>query len=373
LSAPRRRAAPAPGHGVSHALPLPRDGGHGDHGGRRGHGDHGGQRAHGDHGGRRGHHNHGGRRGRLGSRHGARDGRAAAAFLLPFAALFLLTFVAPICYALFQSLLRPERSGPLGLGRAHPVFAGLGNYEQALNDGQFLAGFARVLLFALVQIPVMIALAAALALLLEAASARWVGFFRTAFFLPYGVPGVIASILWGFLYVPGISPLVEIAHLVGWDVDFLSRSMVLWSIANIVTWQFTGYNMLVLIAQLKAVPRELYEAARIDGAGAWQTARHIKLPLIRPALVLTTVFSIIGTIQLFAEPMVLKPLAPAIDSGFTPNLHAYQQAFKNNDQYGAAAEAVLLALVACALSFGFLRLVGAGGAASESRTRGEGR
>ncbi|MEV0599450.1 sugar ABC transporter permease [Streptomyces sp. NPDC050315] len=289
----------------------------------------------------------------------ARNARAAAGFLLPFLALFLLTFIAPIVYAIWQSLHKTERTGPLGLGGAErEVFAGLANYAQALADDRFLSGFGRVLLFGAVQIPLMIILATVLALLLESASARWVTFFRSAFFLPYGVPGVIASILWGFLYVPGISPLVKMAQEVGWDVDFLSRGTVLWSIANIVTWQFTGYNMLVLISQLKAVPQELYEAARIDGANARQVALHIKIPLIRPALVLTCVFSIIGTLQLFAEPMVLRPLASSIDSGYTPNLHAYSEAFVGNNQHLAAAEAVLLALVACVLSFGFLRLVG---------------
>ncbi|MEV6568323.1 carbohydrate ABC transporter permease [Streptomyces kronopolitis] len=292
----------------------------------------------------------------------ARRARAAAAFLLPFLALFALCFLAPIGYALQQSLFTTERTGPLGLGgREHEAFAGLANYAHALSDDRFLAGFGRVLLFGAVQIPLMIALATGLALLLDSASARGVAFFRTAFFLPYGVPGVIASILWGFLYVPGISPLVKIAGALGWDVDFLSRGTVLWSIANIVTWQFTGYNMLVLIAQLKAIPGELYEAARLDGASARQIARYVKLPLIRPALVLTGVFSIIGTLQLFAEPMVLRPLASAIDSGFTPNLHAYSAAFVGNNQHVAAAEAVFLALVACVLSFGFLRLVGGRG------------
>ncbi|WKX69997.1 carbohydrate ABC transporter permease [Streptomyces sp. XD-27] len=300
----------------------------------------------------------------------ARNARAAAGFLLPFLALFVLCFLAPIGYAVYQSLLKVERTGPLGLGgETRDVWAGFANYRHALEDDRFVAGFGRVLLFGAVQIPVMILLATALALLLDAASARWVGFFRTAFFLPYGVPGVIASILWGFLYVPGISPLVEMAHSAGWEVDFLARDTVLWSIANIVTWQFTGYNMLVLIAQLKAVPEELYEAARIDGANAWQVARHVKLPLIRPALVLTTVFSIIGTLQLFAEPMVLRPLANTIDSGYTPNLHAYNEAFTSNNQHIAAAEAVLLAVVACVLSFGFLRLVG-GGARRRGREDG---
>ncbi|MFI2263798.1 carbohydrate ABC transporter permease [Streptomyces tubercidicus] len=296
---------------------------------------------------------------RRASRTEARNARAAAMFVLPFFALFGLCFLAPIGYALHQSLFTTERTGPLGLGgQEHEVFAGLANYAQALSDDRFLTGFGRVLLFGAVQIPLMIVLATALALLLESASARGVPFFRSAFFLPYGVPGVIASILWGFLYVPGISPLVKIAGDLGWDVDFLARGTVLWSLANIVTWQFTGYNMLVLIAQLKAVPGELYEAARIDGAGAWQIARHLKIPLIRPALVLTGVFSIIGTLQLFAEPMVLRPLASSIDSGFTPNLHAYSEAFVGNNQHAAAAEAVLLALVACVLSFGFLRLTG---------------
>ncbi|MGI5257478.1 carbohydrate ABC transporter permease [Streptomyces angustmyceticus] len=307
----------------------------------------------------------GGGRPRRATRTRTRNARAAAGFVLPFLALFCLCFLAPLGYALHQSLHRTERTGPLGLGREHETFAGFANYAHALADDRFLAGFGRVLLFGAVQIPLMIVLATALALLLESASARGVAFFRTAFFLPYGVPGVIASLLWGFLYVPGISPLVKIADALGWHLDFLSRGTVLWSLANIVTWQFTGYTMLVLIAQLKSVPGELYEAARIDGASAWQVARHIKIPLIRPALQLTGVFSIIGTLQLFAEPMVLRPLASSIDSGYTPNLHAYSEAFVGNDPQVAAAEAVLLALVACALSFGFLRL--AGGHAGERR------
>ncbi|MGW8376440.1 sugar ABC transporter permease [Streptomyces sp. ODS28] len=301
-----------------------------------------------------------------------RTRRAALYFLLPFCALFLLTFIAPVIYAIYTSLFREEHTGSFGLGATHTVFAGLENYGHALENSRFMAGFARVLLFAVVQIPVMLTLATVLALLLEAASARWIPFFRTAYFLPYGVPGVIASILWGFLYVPGISPFVEMAHSLGWNVDFLGHDAILWSIANIVVWQFTGYNMLVLVAQLKSISGDLYEAARIDGANAWQVAVHIKLPLIRPALVLTAVFSIIGCIQLFAEPMVLKPFTSSIDSGFTPNLHAYTEAFKSNNQHTAAAEAVLLALLACVLSFGFLKLVGGQGAERKRKRRAPG-
>jgi len=287
----------------------------------------------------------------------ARPDRAAWGFLLPFVALFLFVFVIPLGYAVYESLLKPIRSGPLGLGPASIGFAGLDNYTLALQQSDFLESFGRVLLFGIVQVPVMLLLATALALILDTLSQRWSGILRAAYFLPYGVPGVIASILWGFLYVPGVSPLVDLLDKVGLAPDFLGYHGVLWSIANIVIWEFTGYNMLVIVAQLKSIPQELYEAARIDGAGSWQTAVRIKLPLARPALVLTAVFSIIGTLQLFAEPLVIKPLTSTVTSSYTPNLAAYNEAFSNNNIYLAAAESVILALVASVLSFGFLSLV----------------
>ncbi|GIL26903.1 carbohydrate ABC transporter permease [Actinocatenispora comari] len=279
-------------------------------------------------------------------------------FLAPFCLFFLLFFVLPIGYALYQSLFRTERTGLYGELGTHQVFAGFGNYAKVFAEGAFVQSVLRVLGYAVVQVPVMIVLATVLALLLDAASARGVRFFRSAFFLPYGVPGVIASILWGFLYTPGISPLVSIGGHLGLTPDFLGPNTVLWSIANIVTWQFAGYNMLVIIAQLKAVPGDLMEASRIDGANAWQAIWHIKLPLIRPAIVLATVFTIIGSLQLFTEPLVLQPLTANVTSTYTPNIAAYADAFSNNNYNYAAAEAVLLALIAAILSFGFLRLVG---------------
>jgi multiple sugar transport system permease protein len=287
----------------------------------------------------------------------ARPDRAAWGFLLPFLALFLFTFVLPVGYAIYESLLKPIRSGPLGLGRATIGFAGLSNYALALRQSDFLDSFGRVLLFGVVQIPVMLLLSTVLALVLDTLSGRWVSFLRAAYFLPYGVPGVIASVLWGFLYVPGVSPIVDLLGKAGLKPDFLGYHDVLWSVANVVIWEFAGYNMLVIVAQLKAIPQELYEAARIDGANAWQTAVRIKLPLARPALVLTGVFSIIGTLQLFAEPLVIKPLTSTITNEYTPNLSAYDEAFANNNIYLAAAESVILAVVASVLSFGFLTLV----------------
>ncbi|TDB85986.1 sugar ABC transporter permease [Actinomadura sp. KC216] len=282
-------------------------------------------------------------------------------FFGPFAVVFLAFFVVPIGYAVWQSFTGVRRSGPLGLSESETTFAGLSNYADALTQTGFTESLLRILLFGVVTVPLMIFAAVVLALLLDSAAAVWPRFFRTVYFLPYGIPGVIASILWSYLYLPELSPILEVLQKAGVTVEPLAGDSVLWAIANIVLWEFAGYNMLIIVAQLQAAPRELYDAARVDGANAWQLTWYLKLPLIRPAVVLATVFTIIGTVQLFAEPLVLKRAAPAVTNDYTPNVSAYNQAFTYNDYGLAAAEAVLLALAAFALSFGFLRLAGRGG------------
>jgi len=292
-------------------------------------------------------------------RKGASSGavkRAPWVLLFPFLALFLLTFIVPILMALVSSFTKVTRGGLFGEAGVVTEFAGFDNYAQVIGDPNFVASIGRMFLFGIVQVPVMLILCTVLALLLESASAKWPGVFRAAYFLPYGVPGVIATILWSFLYVPGLSPIIDVAEVVGVSPDFLGANTVLWSIANIVTWSYTGYNMLIIIAQLKSIPVELYEAAKVDGASALRVATSIQLPLIRPALLLTAVFSIIGTLQLFAEAQVLQRVAPAIDSQYTPNLSAYTTAFAYNDYNVAAAQSVLIALVAFTLSIVFLTI-----------------
>lgn len=282
--------------------------------------------------------------------------RTLAPYLLvaPFMLLFLMTFVVPILVALVQSFTRTRYAGTYGQEGTTQELAGLDNYATALGNASFTQSIGRVLLFGVVQVSIMIAAATVLALLLESASARWPGLFRALYFMPYGVPGVIATILWSFLYIPGLSPVVDALGVVGVQYDFLAEGNVLWSIANIVTWAYTGYNMLIIIAQLKAIPSDVYEAAKVDGAGPLRIATSIQIPLIRPALLLTIVFSIIGTLQLFAEPQVLATITPAVDTEYTPNYSAYTWAFQYNDYGVAAAEAVIIAVTAFALSFAFL-------------------
>ena len=121
---------------------------------------------------------------------------------------------------------------------------------------------------------------------------------------------------------------------------------MLWSIGNIVSWEFIGYNMIILYAALRSIPEDLYEAAAVDGAGAVRTAWSIKIPAIRPAILLTVIFSVIGAFQLFTEPQLLRPLAPSvIDTSYTPNLYAYSLTFTSQEPNYAAAVSFLLGLV----------------------------
>jgi multiple sugar transport system permease protein len=284
---------------------------------------------------------------------GRRARRAWIVFVLPFAIPFMLFYLAPIGYAITQSFLATERSGGI-FGEARTVFTGPDQYVAVFSDPVFLQGIGRMLLFGVVQVPIMLALALGLALLLDSGVARFKRFFRIAYFLPYGIPGVIAALMWGFLYSPQLSPIVDLFDAVGPRPDFLGAGAILWSIANIVTWTYTGYNMLIIFAALQAVPPELSEAAHMDGAGAWRIAWSIKIPLVRPALILTAVFSIIGTLQLFTEPIVLRAISTNVTSGFTPNLLAFSIASGNNYPL-AAATSVVLALGTFVLSFGFFR------------------
>ena len=277
-------------------------------------------------------------------------------FILPFGVLFLLFFLIPIVYAFYQSVFRFQRTG-LGLSGAKVGFSGLNNYVSVFSDAKFYSSIGRMLLYGVVQVPIMLVLALALALLLDSAVVRFKPFFRLAFFVPYAVPGIIAALLWGYLYDPALSPIVKGLQTLNLPApDFLGYSTVLWSIANIAIWAWTGYNMLIIFAALQAIPGEIYESARMDGCSGLYIAWYIKIPLVAPALVLTGVFSIIGTLQLFAEPQVLQAISNNISTSFTPVLYAYNAAFAYNNYYYAAALSVVLALVTFVFSFGFLRV-----------------
>jgi multiple sugar transport system permease protein len=292
------------------------------------------------------------------TRRGTAPRLAPYAFVAPAVVLFVLTLLIPIGYTLYLSLEKTQVSGlGLGAGARKQVFAGLSNYSAGLTDHAFLSSLLRVLVYSLILVPVMLGLALLFALLLDARRVKFQRFARLSIFLPYAVPTVIGSLLWGFLYLPTVSPFPAILSRLGLSMpNLFATHTVLFSVANIGVWGGTGFNMIVMYTALRAVPSELYEAARLDGASQLQIALRIKIPMIAPALVLTGVFSIIATLQVFNEPQTLYPLTNTISLDWMPLMRVYDLAFNYNNIYGAAALAMLIAAVMFPLSYGLLRL-----------------
>ncbi|MEE4495879.1 carbohydrate ABC transporter permease [Streptomyces sp. NPDC050529] len=275
-----------------------------------------------------------------------RYGLTGWGFVGPFVAVFALVFLAPIGYAAYLSLFRDRMIG----GRS---FVGMDNYQQAVTDPQFWEGLGRVGLFLAVQVPIMLGIALLVALAIDSGRLYGRSFFRVAVFLPYAVPAVVASLMWGFIYGTQFGLVGNLNDTFGLSLpDPLSPSLVLASIGNIVTWEFVGYNMLIFYSALKVVPRSLYEAAAIDGAGEWRIISSIKLPAIRSALVIATIFSVIGSFQLFNEPSILQKLAPnAITNDFTPNLYTYSLSFAGQQHNYAATVAIVMGVITAIIAY----------------------
>ncbi|MBP2478382.1 multiple sugar transport system permease protein [Crossiella equi] len=263
-----------------------------------------------------------------------RQAVAGYAFFTPFLLVFAATVVLPLGYAAYLSLFRDRLVG----GR---VFAGLDNYAAAFTDPLFGEGLLRVAGFLAVQVPLMLGLAVLAALAIDSGRLWRPGLFRVGVFIPYAVPGVVAALMWGYLYGTQFGVL-----------DLLTGSWLLAAIGNVVTWEYVGYNMLICYAALRAIPPELYEAAEVDGAGPIRKAWSIKLPALRPALLVATVFSVIGSFQLFNEPSIFQALAPAeIGTAYTPNLYAYNLAFNGLRFDYSSAIAVVLGLVTVVIAY----------------------
>lgn len=279
-----------------------------------------------------------------------------AAFTVPFQLGFVFLYLLPIGYAVYQSLYREHQSG-LGLGGSTERFSGLDNYRQGLTDSAFMGSVLRVVLFACLQIPVMLLISLVLALLLDTLTSKVAGRFRILLLVPYMIPGVVAAIVWINLYSPDVGPLTPLGRLFGFDWNFFAPSMVWPSIGNLLTWHGVGYNMVIIYSALQGVPRELFEAARLDGASERRIALSIKIPYVRGALVLTGMLSIIQMLQLFNEPALFRNITPqTVSDSFTPIMIIYNQAFNAGNYHYAAALSVLLALILGVASFLFYRL-----------------
>lgn len=268
-----------------------------------------------------------------------RQALAGWLFMTPFLLAAFAFLVAPLGYALYLSTQTDTLVGGV-------EFVWFENYKASLTDPIFIDGVRRVFVFGLIQIPLMLSLSIMGALMIDTIQTKLSRVFRLIAFMPYAVPGVVAALMWGFLYSKSFGPFVGIFETLGAkDFNFFVPSVFIYSMANIVTWAWTGYNMIIIYSALQGLPREMYEAAIVDGASQIQIAFRVKLPAIKNAILLTLIFTIIGTMQIFTEPKVLSRYTNAVSLGYTPNIYSFNLAFAQSQFNYSAAVSFTLAIV----------------------------
>ncbi len=283
------------------------------------------------------------------------DNRAAWVFLAPALVLIGVFFFLPVAAALALSFTDFDI---YAIGdAANARFVGLRNYGQLLETPLFWQALRNTFYFALVGGPLSIAVSLAAALLLNARLVRFKGFFRTVYFAPFVTTLVAVAIVWRYLYHTRYGLL---NYALGWvgigPVDWLGDPR--WAMPAIIlmaVWKNFGYNMLIFIAGLQAIPEELYEAARIDGATAMQRFRHVTIPQLGPTLLFVGVITMIGYFQLFVEPYVMTQGGP-LRSTTSVVLLMYEEGFRWWRMGFAAAVAFVLFVIILAATLLQLRL-----------------
>ncbi|MDR1450335.1 MAG: sugar ABC transporter permease [Propionibacteriaceae bacterium] len=270
-------------------------------------------------------------------------------FAGPFSFFFIIVFIAPLAYAIWLSFFQPKMVWGVSQGEE---FVGLANYVRLFGDPNFWSGVAGVALFLAVQVPIMLAISMFLALAIDSGRLWGASFFRVSVFLPYAIPAVVATLMWGFLYGARYGVMASVNNALGSSIDVFSADLIWVGIGNIVTWEYIGYNMLIFYSALKTIPESLYEAAVIDGAGEWGVIKAIKLPAIRGSMMIAVIFSVIGTFQLFNEPNVLQQMSGnVITTYFTPNFYAFQLAFNAHNPNYSAALAIVMGLITMIVAY----------------------
>lgn len=282
--------------------------------------------------------------------------RAAWLFLTPAMLLIAVFFVLPVGAGLLLSLTDFDLYAIASPGTAR--FVGLDNYRHLLGDATFWRAVGNTLQFVLVGGPLSVCVSLGAALLLNGKLVKLRSVFRTIYFAPVVTTLVSVAIVWRYLYHPHYGLLNWGLGLVGIaPVDWLGDPR--WAMPAIIllaVWKNFGYNMLIFVAGLQVIPQELYEAAAIDGAGAWRRFRHITLPGLAPTFLFISVTTLIGFFQVFAEPYVMTQGGPL---GATRSLvlYMYEEGFRWWRMGLSSAVAVLLLLITLAGTLVQLRWV----------------
>jgi multiple sugar transport system permease protein len=272
--------------------------------------------------------------------------RAAIVLLLPAMTLITVFYLVPVAGAV---LLSATDFDIYSIGDASATrFVGVGNYQDLLRNTLFWRALSNTLYFSLVGGPLTILVALGAALLLNAKLARFKPLFRTIYFAPVVTTLVAVAVVFRFLYHSRVGLLNRLLDLVGIaPIDWLGDPR--WAMPALILfaiWKNFGYAAVIFVAGLQSVPDELYEAARIDGAGPIRQFRHVTLPELGPTFIFVGVITAIGFLQAFAEPYVLTPEGGPLNATLTIVMLMYREGFRWwNMGYAAAVAFVLFALV----------------------------
>lgn len=274
---------------------------------------------------------------------GTRRALWAYAFLLVPLLFFLAIRLAPAASSLYISvhewnIISPERP-----------YVGLANFRALAADPRFARAAANAVAYVLVGIPAQIVIGLALALMLQRIN-RFRGLFRALYFMPFITPIAAAAWVWQWMYSQHFGPLNQILVALGLPAQPFLRSpgQALYAVAAMMVWQYLGFQVVIFLAGLEAIPRVYYEAAEVDGAAGWQIFRRITLPLLNPTLVFSIVYSTIVYLQLFTQVlnMTFQDQGGPLASTLTLVLYVYHlgfQRFKMGE--AAAATTVLFAVI----------------------------
>jgi len=275
-------------------------------------------------------------------------------YIAPFFVIFGIFGLVPLLFTFYVALFDWN---PIG----EHVFVGLDNFRRLFDDPRFFGAVRNTLsIWVLSTVPQLI-IALLVAHLLNHVRLRFAVLFRMSMLVPYITSVAATTIVFAQLFDRDYGMLNWLLSLVGVDpVDFVQST---WGshllIAAMVTWRWCGYTTLLYLASLQAVPREVYEAAAVDGAGGWQQFRHISVPSLRPVIVFTVVTSTIGGLQIFTEPLLLNPSAPLtcgpIRQCQTLTLFLYEQGFGQFQfGYGSAIGVALFVMVVVIAGINYL-------------------
>lgn len=273
-------------------------------------------------------------------------------FIAPFYILFVLFMGYPLISSLILSLYEMR-------GFQSRIFVGWGNFVDVFRDPIFWKSLRNTAYFALGTLTVQLPLALLLAILLNSRFVKGKKFLRLAFFTPVLVAGIFVAIIFNLVYDQRSGLVNNEFILFGKQIGWLDEEKyVMPAVILTGVWQWTGFNMIYFLAGLQGIRQELYEAAAVDGANAWQSFIHVTLPSLRPVIAFVFVVSMIGSLQLFDLPFILTNGGEPADSGSTIVMYLYKNGFQFMRLGYAAAIGWILFFIIAGVSIMQLKLLG---------------